>query len=192
MSEYYGHMTRADGSHVPISKEDSEKLWNDAKAAQARRAERMPDELAALAAMFEAYQRLKELGWNDASYCPKDGSTFKVIEAGSTGIFDCHYSGEWPDGHWWTHDGGDLWPSRPMLFKRLPEDQARYEQRMKEAAERFADASHEWFTAPGLKFESCKNCGIVRRADRKNKLCRGPTTVAPRCSVPSPDRSGDA
>ena len=59
---------------------------------------------------------------NDAIYCPKDGSVFKVIEFGSTGIFDCHYDGEWPKGRWWTHDGGDLWPSRPVMYlKPYPE-----------------------------------------------------------------------
>jgi len=83
---------------------------------QERRAEALPDVHACLRVMMDAYVRLKELGWNDAIYCPKDGSTFKVIEFGSTGIFDCHYDGEWPKGRWWTHDGGDLWPSRPVLY----------------------------------------------------------------------------
>ena len=68
-----------------------------------RRAEVLPDAHACLRVMMDAYCRLKELGWNDAIYCPKDGSVFKVIEFGSTGIFDCHYDGEWPKGRWWTH-----------------------------------------------------------------------------------------
>ena len=67
--------------------------------------------------MFEARQRLMELGWNDAIYCPKDGSEFDAIEAGSTGIHKCHYSGEWPDGHWWIAGDGDLYPSRPVLYR---------------------------------------------------------------------------
>jgi len=54
-------------------------------------------------------------------YCPKDGTTFNVLEAGSTGIFVAHYEGEWPTGSWWIHDEeyGDLSPSRPILFKPL-------------------------------------------------------------------------
>jgi hypothetical protein len=70
--------------------------------------------------MWEARQRLIELGWRDASYCPKDGTGFRIIEAGSTGVFDAYYSGEWPDGHVISHDGGDSYVSRPggcILFK---------------------------------------------------------------------------
>jgi hypothetical protein len=96
-----------------------EKIEADEKA----RAEKMPDERAAILQMFEAVQRLKELGWNDAIYCPKDGSEFDAIEAGSTGIHRCHYDGEWPNGHWWVADNGDLWPSRPILFRKTPNAQ---------------------------------------------------------------------
>lgn len=55
---------------------------------------------------------------NDAVYCPKDGTVFDAIEVGSTGIHPCHYDGEWPHGSWWTHEAGDLWPSRPCLFRK--------------------------------------------------------------------------
>ena len=80
----------------------------------------MPTERAAIDALWHAYQRLKELGWREAMYCPKDGSTFNAIEAGSTGIHICHYDGKWPTGHWWLHDhDGDLSPSRPIMFKPL-------------------------------------------------------------------------
>lgn len=77
----------------------------------------MPDENTALLLLFEAQIRLKELGWKEIMYCPKDGSTFKVIEPMSTGIHDCLYLGEWPSGGFWTASAGDLWPSRPIMFK---------------------------------------------------------------------------
>lgn len=93
-------------------------------AAEEKRASDMPDEQSALNAMFQAYLRLKDLGWREAVYCPKDGSMFKVIEAGSTGIFDCNYQGEWPTGHWFIYEAKDAWASRPILFKLLPEAQA--------------------------------------------------------------------
>lgn len=86
------------------------------KADEKTRAEKMPDERAAILQMFDAYLRLKELGWKEAVYCPKDGSHFHAIEAGSTGIHDCSYEGKWPDGAWWIYDG-DMWPSHPILFK---------------------------------------------------------------------------
>ena len=61
--------------------------------AKRKRAELMPTEKEALLLAFEAWKRLKELGWKEAIYCPKDGTVFSAIEA------------------------GDMWPSHPILFK---------------------------------------------------------------------------
>lgn len=124
--------------HEPLTRAEADAIWSAAEAAKAKRAVDMPDERAALNAMFQAWSRLKELGWREAMYCPKDGSAFKVIEAGSTGIFDCHYQGEWASGHFLIADGGDLWPSHPILFKLLPEDQAKYDAKMAEAKAKYA------------------------------------------------------
>lgn len=99
-----------------VSDEEFAKLEAHIEAKKAERAEKMPDEKAAIEQMFEAWLRLKELGWNEAVYCPKDGSMFSVVEAGSTGIHQCNYTGEWPDGKWWVYDG-DVWPSRPVLWR---------------------------------------------------------------------------
>src|SRR4051794_19637530 len=98
-----------------VSKEDFEALVARLDDEKRQRAEKMPDEQAALAQMFEAWLRLKELGWREAIYCPKDGTVFDAIEPGSTGIHDCHYQGDWPKGSWWAHEAGDLWRSRPAL-----------------------------------------------------------------------------
>lgn len=136
--EYYGHMTMADGSHVPLSKEDAEQLWKASEARQAEIAARWPDEQSCLIALTEAFHRLKDFGWREAIYCPKDGTSFQVIEAGSSGIHQAHYEGSWPKGTWWIEDGGDMWPSRPILFKLFPEDQAKYDAKMKAAAEAYA------------------------------------------------------
>lgn len=94
-----------------------EELWKAAEASKASRAERMPTERDAVRLMWHAYQRLTELGWDHIMYCPKDGSTFDAIEAGSTGIHACRYMGEWPDGSWWIAEAGDLWPAHPILFR---------------------------------------------------------------------------
>lgn len=67
--------------------------------------------------MFSAYQALKKQGWNDIIYCPKDGSVFLVIEAGSTGVHECIYEGTWPDGKWWILENGDMYPSMPILWR---------------------------------------------------------------------------
>ena len=111
-------MTSRQGAGASAAK----KLWERAKAAEAERATLMPTERDAIVAMWSAFQRLRELGWREAVYCPKDGTVFDAIEAGSTGIFPCHYGGEWPSGHWWAEDGGDLWPSRPILFRERPSE----------------------------------------------------------------------
>jgi hypothetical protein len=121
MTEYHGHMTLSDGTHVPLSKEEAEKLWLESERIAKERAEKLPTEKDAIDALFEAQVRLKELGWREAMYCPKDGTTFRVIEAGSTGIFECYYEGKWADGYYMTSDGGDIYPSRsgPLLFKPM-------------------------------------------------------------------------
>ena len=125
--------------HEPLTRAEANSIWESAEKAKKERAERMPDEQAAIRAMWDAYQRLRELGWNDPSYCPKDGSHFKVIEPGSTGIHDGAYWGEWPNGHWNVFDG-DVWPSRPVLFKLYPEDQSQEDARREEVRKKFAEA----------------------------------------------------
>lgn len=94
-----------------------DKLWRSAQRAKRRREKQMPDERAAIAALFDAWVRLKDLGWREAEYCPKDGTVFDAIEVGSIGIHACHYQGTWPTGTWWVSDGNDLWPASPCLFR---------------------------------------------------------------------------
>lgn len=107
--------------HEPLTRKEADAIFVAADRAKKKRAEDMPDEKAALHAMFEAWYRLKELGWSEAMYCPKDGTHFQAIEAGSTGIHDCNYIGEWASGSFWLYDG-DIWPSHPILFKNYPKD----------------------------------------------------------------------
>ena len=125
--------------HEPMTRAEADALWESAEAEKNRRATQMPDEHVAIRAMWDAWYRLKELGWQEAMYCPKDGTKFKVIENGSTGIFDCVYEGKWPEGYWTTFDEHDSYPSSiaPALFKLYPEDQARYDEKMRDARERF-------------------------------------------------------
>lgn len=138
MAEYFGHMTMADGSHVPLSGADAAAIWNSAMSAKAWRELVMPDTRDALNTMFDAFARLKDLGWREAMYCPKDGTHFEAITAGSTGTFECWYDGQWPTGRWWGVDGGDIWPMDPILFRLYPADQAKYDERMAEARRQYA------------------------------------------------------
>mgnify|MGYP001562312143 CR=1 FL=1 len=75
-----------------------------------------PDEAAELLVMFRAFDALRKLGWREAIYAPCDGKPFLCIEEGSTGILKCSRDSE---RRFWIYDG-DLWPSRPVLWKPLP------------------------------------------------------------------------
>lgn len=156
-----GHKTFATGEtcsetgfpmmrHEPLTRAEGEALWAACEPARVDRAERMPDEQAAIRALMDAHERLKELGWREGKYCPRDGTVFRVIELGSTGIFDGDCSGEWPHCTWTTYDETDAYPSSqaPALFKLKPEDQAKYDARMAEARERYAALSKPEHRSP--------------------------------------------
>ena len=98
----------------------TKQVLEDFEAGRARRTEDMPTDFDVLRTLIQCHSRLRELGWRDASYCPKDGTVFEAIEFGSTGVHDCHYAGEWPKGAWYVHGQGDLYPSRPIMFRLKP------------------------------------------------------------------------
>jgi len=99
----------------------SDREWHGYEVEKAETERLMPDQKAALKMLSRAFHRLKDFGWRETIYCPKDGRPFQAIEAGSTGIHSAHYEGKWPDGSWWVWDGGDMYPSRPILFRLNPE-----------------------------------------------------------------------
>lgn len=121
--------------HEPLTRAEGEAMWESAKAAEAKRAADMPDEKAAIRALWNAQQRLKELGWREGCYSPRDGTRFRIVELGSTGIFDCDCHGEWPDCTWTSYDEHDAYPSSkpPILFKLYPEDQAKLDAKREDA-----------------------------------------------------------
>ncbi len=87
-SEYYGHKTLIDGSHVPLTKDEAAALWKMAEDAQAKRASDMPGVRDALGAMLDAKQRMQELGWwQGGGLRVKRGDECAVAEFGSTGIW---------------------------------------------------------------------------------------------------------
>lgn len=63
---------------------------------------------------------LRNSGWRDACYCPKDGSEFLAWEPSMSTPYVCRYDGEWPAGRWWAMMDGDMWPARPVLFNDFP------------------------------------------------------------------------
>lgn len=101
------------------TQEEWDAMIAEIDAKKAARAAQMPDEAAALRQMFDAWERLKELGFRDARHAPK-GEVVQFIEIGSTGIHAGHRDDDHPDRAW-LHDAGDLWPSRPILFRPTPD-----------------------------------------------------------------------
>ena len=119
-TKFYGHGTMADGTHVPLSQDEVKALWDSCQRANERRAEAMPDTVAALSTICDGRERLLELGWREATYCPKDGSVFAIIQYGSTGIFYASYHGEWPSGKLlscdhFSHPHGSMWKAVDKL-----------------------------------------------------------------------------
>ena len=119
-NEIVGHKTFCEAGvfrHEPLTRAEADALWAGVEREDARRKALIPDEVAAIRLFFDAWLRLKELGWKEAYYCPKDGRSFEAIEAGSTGIHPCYYDGEWPTGYYMLGEGMDVGPSHPVLFR---------------------------------------------------------------------------
>lgn len=91
-----------------------------------QRAEKMPTEKDAILVMFEAYQRLKELGWHDGAYMPTTGKRFAGIQNGSTGIhaFYGRFTETTIPRKIFEVNDGDIWPSYvpPVLYREWSED----------------------------------------------------------------------
>ena len=126
-NEIVGHKTFRDDEggfrHEPLTRAEADAVHAAAKEAEAKRAEMMPDSQAALRTLTDAIHRLKELGWRHANYCPKDGSEFELIEAGSSGIsrgYWSYHNGRDGAGCVWIPADGDLWPSHPILYRTIP------------------------------------------------------------------------
>lgn len=158
--------------HEPLTRAEADVLWEASEKHRKERSERMPDEQAALKAMFDAFDRLRELGWREGKYCPKDGSRFRVIELGSTGIFDGDCTGTWPDCTWTTYDGFEAFPSSqaPALFKLSPEDQAAYDARMAEAAARYMGENRIGMRTTLLRIKAMETKAEEKRRNKKDAI----------------------
>jgi hypothetical protein len=97
-----------------MGEDEIEKLFGSIEDARKRREKSLPTEQHCLRAIHDAYQRLKELGWNDMVYAPKDEKV-ETISVGSTGIHPATWMDGASAGLWWIHDGGDLWPGSPVM-----------------------------------------------------------------------------
>lgn len=120
MGEYRGSATLEDGTRVALTEAEAKALWDASTKAKEDAARDMPTTEEALRAMQSGHSRLRDLGWKEGMYCPKDGTPFAVIQYGSTGIFEGWYMGEWPTGHvyccdYLDHPHGLLWKALDAL-----------------------------------------------------------------------------
>jgi hypothetical protein len=102
---------------VSITAAKAEALFASVDAEKAARAAKYPTEQDALRGQWEAHYRLRELGWREACYAPCDGRALQLIEVFSTGIFEGYRDDK---RRFWIADGGDLWPSTPVLYREKP------------------------------------------------------------------------
>lgn len=75
-------------------------------------------ELPHVLALFEAWNALKRLGWQEPRYFhfPAEGQEFEMIELGSTGIHRAVVRGLDPPKTCWVDYE---WPSQPFLVRKL-------------------------------------------------------------------------
>lgn len=121
--EIVGHKTFRDGQrgfrHEPLTRAEGDAIIAASDAAIAKRAALYPTAEDAARGMWDAWQRLKELGWQETVYAPPDGKTKRIIEPGSSGIHEgyCQARPNREGEKWWWIPGeGDLWPSKPILY----------------------------------------------------------------------------
>ena len=142
--KYHGHATMDDGTHVALTEEVAKSLWDAAMKRKADAARDMPTTKDALKVMHRGHSRLRDLGWKDGIYCPKDGEPFAMIQFGSTGIFEGWYMGEWPDGRvdscdYLNHPHGLMWKPLAAL---TDDERAEFDEcmeREREAMDRMID-----------------------------------------------------
>ena len=116
-----GHKTFRDGEsfrHEPLRRSEADAIMASVEAAKAKRAADMPTEQDAARVMWEAWYRLKELGWRETCYGPTD-EMVQVIEPGSSGIHKGIRWEPWPEKTWWI-DGDS--PSTACLWKPIEKE----------------------------------------------------------------------
>lgn len=98
-----------------MSKLNIEAILAEEDVAKAKRSTDFPTEFDCLRSMQQAFYRLRDLGWNEAVYAPKDGRAFEAVVFGCAKPMTCQYVGD----VCFAQEAGDLWPCRPSLFRPI-------------------------------------------------------------------------
>lgn len=137
MSEYHGHKTLIDGSHVPLSKDEAEGLWKSVENARAKRNEAMPTTRDALRALIDAEERMRELGWwLGGGLRVRKGDECAVTQQGSTGM----WRGRIDDEGKYVHFGDCVSSPQKCFLKPLADLTADERAWMEECDKREAEA----------------------------------------------------
>jgi hypothetical protein len=122
-NEVVGHKTFSDGSggfrHEALTRKEADALRAHVEEQKERRAADMPTEQDAVNALWRAWYRLKELGWQESTYAhdlKREGVESLLVEMGSSGIHRGHYHAVNGKDVWWI--GPDGSPSHPCLVRK--------------------------------------------------------------------------
>lgn len=91
--------------------------------------------------------------------CPSCAATFTMVVKPETKLFDLAMAVD-KNGRELDFD----------LRARLPQGHPEH----MDVALATAAAEHRWTTMPGCEWTFCADCNVIRRADGKNRPCRGP------------------
>lgn len=127
-NEVVGHKTFATGDPLhpfrqePLTRKEADALLKRVDELKAQRAADMPTEQDAVNALWNAQQRLKELGWCDprewnASKLRAEGVEAMLVEFSSSGIHRGYYHAVNGKDTWWI--GPDGSPSSPCLVRPI-------------------------------------------------------------------------
>jgi len=56
---------------------------------------------------------MRQAGWRDVVSCPKDGRVFEAWKPQHPKWYICSYEGDWPDGRFYHHVNGVMFPDLP-------------------------------------------------------------------------------
>ena len=106
------------------TEDEPENPWGDLRqhweeSAKKERPDRMKNAHRVMVEIARLTNEMRTDGWKEVSYCPKDGSMFWAWDPLCSLPYKCSYRGVWPDGKWDAYCDGDIWPSRPVLFKPI-------------------------------------------------------------------------
>lgn len=95
------------------------KILAEAQIRRRERADHLPTTNHCVVALLQTVERLREIGWRDACYAPKDRS-FDAIVMGGSGVHRCQWLGGTAGG-WFIEDTNDWWPAQIVVWREIGE-----------------------------------------------------------------------